>query len=145
MQGEFNAELQTCQLALEENNEPIRAEALGVIGAADRRYKETVEIAEVRHKQIVEETRTRDEAAKTAMQQAFAQRERELKTEISDARRAEIRTRHERSEAEVARDREARTAANLQKDLEYTTREKKHPEERLADVKRETSEEYATF
>jgi len=103
MQGEFNAELQTTQLALEESNARIRTEALGVIGAADRRHRETVEVAETRHKQIVEETRAKDEEAKRLMQQAFAQRERELKTEISNVRRAELRARYEMTEAEAAK------------------------------------------
>ena len=83
MQGEFNAELHSSQFALEESNAQIRAEAIGVIGAGDQRYRETVELAEIRHKQIVTETAAQDEETKRMMQQAFIRREQTLTTEIS--------------------------------------------------------------
>ena len=67
------------------------------------------------------------------MQQAFAQREQVLKTESSDARRAEVRAKYEMTEAEASVSNEAKDAlARMSRDQEYSEREKKHLEERLA-------------
>ncbi len=137
MQGEFNAELHSSQLALEESNAQIRAEAMGVIGAADQRYRETVELAEIRHSQIVNEAAARDEETKRVMQQAFARREQALKTEIADARRAEVRVKYEMTEAEASMSGEAKDAlARMSRDRDYSEREKKHLEERLDETRK---------